>query len=103
MISWKGCFITPKNILIWEKDIGSFQIAEGDGLNLLPEDEENEYVDYITVTEYEYDGYFKETGGCTVILTSLFQEQFESETDVVKYLINTALIPEAEYTYLYAN
>ena len=90
------------NILIWNEEIGFIRIAEGNGSNLLTEDEELGFVDYIMVDFIEYDGYeFTETDGIQVMLTELYQTQFNTKEDVVKHLIENGHIPEAEYTYLY--
>lgn len=90
------------NILLWHKDIGYVRINEGTGDNLLEEDTEKGYVDYIMLDFLEYDGLnFSESEGAQVMLTELFQSKFESETEVVKYLIDTNWIPDVEYTYLY--
>lgn len=90
------------NLLIWNEDVGFIRINEGNGSNLLPEDEELGYVDYIMVDFLEYDGYdFTETDGAQVMLTKMYQEKFNSNEDVVRHLIDCSWIPEAEYTYLY--
>ncbi len=91
------------NILIWNERIGFVRINEGTGDNLLSEDEANGYVDYIMLDFMDYDGMeLIETDGAQVMLTELYQEKFESETEVVQYLIDTDWIPDVDYTYLYA-
>ena len=66
------------NLLIWNEDVGFIRINEGNGSNLLPEDEELGYVDYIMVDFLEYDGYdFTETDGAQVMLTKMYQEKFQ--------------------------
>lgn len=96
--------MTSSNILIWNKEVGFIKINEGSGDNLFPEDEAEGYVDYIMLDFIEYDGDdFIETDGGQVLLTEMYQEKFESETDVVQYLIDTEWIPDVEYTYLYMN
>lgn len=91
------------NILIWNERVGFVRINEGTGDNLLSEDEANGYVDYIMLDFMEYDGMeLIETDGAQVMLTELYQEKFESETEVVQYLIDTDWIPDVDYTYLYA-
>ena len=90
------------NILIWNKEVGFIRINEGNGFNLFSEDEDNGYVDYIMVDYIEYDGYeFIETDGAQVMLTSMCQDMFENNEDVVEYLIDNSWIPNEEYTYLY--
>lgn len=91
------------NILIWNERVGFVRINEGTGDNLLSEDEANGYVDYIMLDFMEYDGMeLIETDGAQAMLTELYQEKFESETEVVQYLIDTNWIPDVDYTYLYA-
>ena len=91
------------NILIWNERVGFVRINEGTGDNLLLEDEANGYVDYIMLDFMEYDGMeLIETDGAQVMLTELYQEKFESETEVVQYLIDTDWIPDVDYVYLYA-
>ena len=91
------------NILIWNERVGFVRINEGTGDNLLSEDEANGYVDYIMLDFMEYDGMeLIETDGAQVMLTELYQEKFESETEVVQYLIDTDWIPNVDYVYLYA-
>lgn len=90
------------NILIWNERVGFVRINEGTGDNLLLEDEANGYVDYIMLDFMEYDGMeLIETDGAQVMLTELYQEKFESETEVVQYLIDTDWIPDVDYVYLY--
>ena len=43
-----------------------------------------------------------ETDGAQVMLTEMYQKKFESETEVVQYLIDTDWIPDVDYVYLYA-
>lgn len=94
--------MVSSNILIWNKEVGFIKINEGSGDNLHYEDEEQGYVDYIMLDFIEYDGYdFTEEDGAQAMLTELYQEKFESETEVIQYLIDTEWIPDVEYTYLY--
>lgn len=92
--------MTSSNILIWNEKVGFIKINEGSGDNLFDEDEG--YVDYIMLDFFEYDGYdFTETDGAQVMLTEMYQEKFESVTEVVRYLIDCDWIPDVEYVYLY--
>lgn len=93
--------MTSSNILIWNEEVGFVKINEGNGSNLLDEDEAQGYVDYIMLDFIEYDGYdFEETNGAQVMLTELYQEKFEDVTEVVNYLIECEWIPDVEYVYL---
>lgn len=94
--------MTSSNILIWNEKVGFIKINEGTGDNLFDEDEAEGYVDYIMMdfTEYDGDG-FTDTDGAQIMLTEMYQEKFESETEVVQYLIDCEWIPDVEYVYLY--
>ena len=90
------------NILIWNKDVEFIKINEGDGCNLLDEDEEEGYVDYIMVDYISYDGYdFSEDDGAQVMLTEMYQEKFQTVEDVIQHLIDCGWIPNVDYTILY--
>ena len=97
----------PSEILIWNKEIGFIRIYEGSGDNLLREDREAGYVDYINIDglEYEYGELtecYEPVEGGMAMLTELYQEQFGTEKDVINYLIETGWIPNVEYTVLIA-
>ena len=97
----------PSDILIWNKEIGFIRIYKGAGDNLLPEDEEAGYVDYINIDglEYEYGELtesYKPIEGGMAMLTELYQKQFGTEKDVIKYLKETDWIPDERYTVLFA-
>ena len=56
------------------------RIAEGDGSNLFPEDEENGFVDYIMIYEYEYkQGDLIEVNGGQMMLYNTFDELFDGK------------------------
>lgn len=91
------------NILIWNEKVGFIRINEGTGDNLLLEDEEEGYVDYIMLDFMEYDGMdLIETDGGQVMLSEMYQEKFENEAEVVQYLIDADWIPDVDYVYLFA-
>ena len=98
--------MVASNILIWNKDVGFIRIAEGTGDNLLPEDIDEGYVDYILIDGYEYDGtelvedYYVVDGG-QALLTELYQNKFSNTHEVIKYLIDEDWIPDVNYTILY--
>ena len=98
--------MVASNILIWNKDVGFIRIAEGTGDNLLPEDIDEGYVDYILIDGYKYDGtelvedYYVVDGG-QALLTELYQNKFSNTHEVIKYLIDEDWIPDASYTILY--
>lgn len=94
--------MVSSNILIWNKEVGFVRVNEGNGSNLFPEDLEEGYVDYIMMDFMEFDGLeLVETDGAQVMLYELYQEKFKTEKDVVRHLINTGFIPDAEYIFLY--
>ena len=95
--------MVASNILIWNEKVGFVKINEGTGDNLFDEDEEDGYVDYIMMDFIEYDGNdFTNTDGAQIMLTEMYQEKFENETEVVQYLIDCEWIPDVEYVYLHA-
>lgn len=92
-------------ILIFNEFWGFYRIDEGTGANLLEEDEEQGYVDYIMLNELEFDGCegFTEIDGAQVMLTELYQEKFKTVQDVIDYLIwETGFLPNGKYVVLYA-
>lgn len=100
--------MVSSEILIWNEETGFIRIYEGTGCNLLPEDEDEGYVDYINIDGLQYvEGEFIEqyepVEGGMAMLTELYQEQFKSPTEVVQYLIDTEWIPDKKYTVLFAN
>lgn len=95
------------SILIWSEDVGFIRINEGTGDNLLREDIDEGYVDYIMVDGLEYDGYelfesYDAVEGGQVLLTEMYQDMFETVSDVIQYLIDGCWIPDVKYTILYA-
>lgn len=92
-------------VLIFHKEIGFFRIAEGTGDNLLREDKEEGYVDYLLLEELEYDGQncLNEVDGTQVMLTELYQEKFHTVDELLKYLIvDTGFLPNELFQVLYA-
>lgn len=94
-------------ILIWNNETGFIRISEGDGCNLLPEDEDEGYVDYINIDGLAYElgelvESYEPVEGGMAMLKELYQEKFKYVGEVVRYLIDTKWIPNVEYTYLYA-
>lgn len=93
-------------ILIWNKEVGFVRIYEGDGCNLLPEDEDEGYVDYINIDGLAYEigelveSYELVEGGMAM-LTELYQDMFNTPEDVINYLIESEWIPDADYIILY--
>ena len=94
------------DILIWNRETGFIRISEGSGDNLLPEDEEEGFVDYINIDGLEYDGFegfnecYDHVEGGMALLTELYQEKFNSPSMVINYLIEAEWIPDVKYTVL---
>ena len=95
-------------ILIWNKETGFIRITEGDGCNLLAEDREDGYVDYMNIDGLEYDGFdefdecYDPVEGGMAMLREMYQEMFNTPKDVIDYLIDGEWIPDVTYTILYA-
>lgn len=66
------------------------RIAEGSGDNLLREDIEEGYVDYIVYEQYELDIDIPEYDGGMVMLTKLFREKYTCTEDCVPDVLDMA-------------
>ena len=66
------------------------KISEGTGDNLLDEDIEAGYVDYIYYEQYVMDPDMRETDGGMVMLTELFQEKFTCTADAISNVLDMA-------------
>lgn len=66
------------------------QISEGSGDNLLDEDIEAGYVDYIYYEQYELEPGVPEIDGGIVMLTQLFQEKFKCTADAIPHVLDMA-------------
>lgn len=74
-------------VTIYIPEIGVFMdINEGSGDNLLPEDIQEGYKDYIYYEIYEYAGLgeLKNTDGGMVMLTELFVDKYHEESEFIK-------------------
>ena len=92
------------DILIWNKDVGFVKINEGTGDNLLYEDKQEGYIDYINYDFLSYDGDdFSEEDGGMMLLKDLYQDKFHSIPDLIQFMIEQKLIPDKEYIVLYQN
>lgn len=77
------------------------KISEGSGDNLLDEDIEAGYVDYIYYEQYVMDPDMRETDGGMVMLTELFQEKFKCTADAIPDVLDMAYGQESlEYIVL---
>lgn len=66
------------------------RIAEGTGDNLLDEDIERGYVDYIYYEQYSREIDFPEVDGGQIMLTELFQEKYKSTKECIPAVLDMA-------------
>lgn len=66
------------------------RISEGSGDNLLDEDIEAGYVDYIYYDQHELENSLPEIDGGMVLLTELFREKFTCTEDAIPNVLDMA-------------
>ena len=66
------------------------RIAEGDGMNLLAEDEAEGYVDYIYYDQHELGSNLECVDGGQIMLDKLFREMFKSTKDCIPQVLEFA-------------
>ena len=66
------------------------RISEGSGDNLLDEDIEAGYVDYIYYEQHSREIDFPEVDGGQIMLTELFQEKYQSTKDCIPAVLDMA-------------
>lgn len=71
------------------------RISEGTGDNLLDEDIEVGYVDYIYYEQYELGPDIREVDGGQIMLTKLFREQFTCTKDCIPLVLDMAYCDES--------
>ena len=71
------------------------RISEGTGDNLLDEDIEAGYVDYIYYDQYELSPDIREVDGGMVMLTELFRKQFKCTKDAIPHVLDMAYCNES--------
>ena len=71
------------------------KISEGSGDNLLDEDIEAGYVDYIYYDTYSVADDIRETDGGMIMLTKLFREQFKCTRDAIPHVLDMAYCNDA--------
>lgn len=71
------------------------RISEGSGDNLLDEDMEAGYVDYIYYEQYELGPDIREIDGGQIMLTKLFREQFKCTKDCIPHVLDMAYCDES--------
>ena len=77
------------------------RIAEGTGDNLLEEDQEEGYVDYIYYEQYSLENGMPEVDGGQVMLKELFREKFRCTEECIPDVLEMAYgTKELEWTVL---
>lgn len=66
------------------------KISEGDGCNLLDEDIEAGFVDYIYYEQFNLEASLPEVDGGMVMLTELFQKKFTCTKDAIPHVLDMA-------------
>lgn len=66
------------------------RITEGSGDNLLPEDIEEGYTDYIYYEQYEISQGFPEVDGGQVLLNEMFRDKYNSTADSIFDVLDMA-------------
>lgn len=66
------------------------RIAEGTGDNLLNEDIEDGYVDYLCYEQYELDADMPYICGGQILLTDMFRDRYGCTADCIQEVLNTA-------------
>jgi hypothetical protein len=66
------------------------RISEGTGDNLLDEDMDAGYVDYIYYEQYELGPDIRDVDGGQIMLTKLFREQFTCTKDCIPNVLDMA-------------
>ena len=66
------------------------KISEGTGDNLLEEDTNEGYVDYIYYEQYSREPGFPEVDGGMVMLTELFRDKYKSTSECIPAVLDTA-------------
>lgn len=66
------------------------RIAEGTGDNLLPEDQNQGYVDYIYYEQYEISQDMPEVDGGQILLKKRLREQYQCIAECIQEILNMA-------------
>lgn len=66
------------------------RIAEGSGDNLLPEDIEDGYVDYIYYEQYELSNNMPEADGGQILMEEMFRDKYECTADCIQDVLSMA-------------
>ncbi len=90
------CTVDPTEFTVVMPDSSIYRISEGEGVNLLVEDREAGYVDYIYYDQLDKDG--NEIDGGLLLLKKLYQDMFKCAKDVVEYMIGALFMERASIT-----
>lgn len=66
------------------------KISEGTGDNLLQEDIDAGYVDYIYYEQYSREADFPEVDGGMIMLTELFRDKYDSTAECISAVLDMA-------------
>ena len=66
------------------------RVSEGNGSNLLQEDEAHGYVDYIYYDQYELDPEMTNCDGGQVLLAEMFRNKFKNTLEAVPAVLDMA-------------
>lgn len=79
--------LNPVNIYV-PKFKQIITISEGNGMNLLDEDMDEGFVDYIYYDQYDYD--LQEVDGGQIMLTEMIQDTYTSMTECIPAVLDMA-------------
>lgn len=80
-----------EDVFVFVPAVGQIlRVAEGNGSNLLEDDEGEGYVDYIYYDQYELDPAMTNCDGGQVMLTEMFRDKFESTLDAIPAALDMA-------------
>ena len=90
------------SIFIFVPEAGQIvKISEGSGDNLLQEDMDEGYVDYIYYEQYSREPGFPEVDGGMIMLTELFQDKYKNTKECIPAVLDMAFGDETmEYVVL---
>ena len=79
------------DIFIYVKEAKQIvRIAEGTGVNLLDEDMDEGYVDYIYYDQYELDTQMENVDGGQIMMTELFRDKYKYTEECIADVLDFA-------------
>ena len=80
-----------RDLFIFVPEMGQIiRIAEGNGSNLLAEDIENGYMDYIYYDQYELEGDITEVGGGQILLIEPLRDKYRCMAECIPDVLDMA-------------